>query len=87
MASRRKRGPVALRHQLWLVLPLSITDGDRSEKPVNSGIYGVGSNVRFGSVAVVPPNSSPMTGLGWIADTQPGRMSALTDTGRSNAQE
>jgi hypothetical protein len=23
MASRRKRGPVALRHQLWLVLPLS----------------------------------------------------------------
>ena len=23
MASRRKRGPVALRHQLWLALPLS----------------------------------------------------------------
>ena len=81
MASRRKRGPVALRHQLWLVLPLSITDGDRSEKPVNSGIYGVGSNVRFGSLAVIQTNSSPMTGLGWKADTRPGRTAAFPDTG------
>jgi hypothetical protein len=30
---------VALRHQLSLVLPLSGTDGDRQEKPVNSGLY------------------------------------------------
>jgi hypothetical protein len=37
--SQRKRGPVALRHQLWLVLPLSITDGDSSGKRVNSGMY------------------------------------------------
>ena len=43
---------MALRHQLWLVLPLSITDGDRLGKHVNSGMYGVGSDVRLGSVAV-----------------------------------
>jgi hypothetical protein len=35
----RKRGPVALRHQLWLVLPLSVADDDSSKKSVNSGIY------------------------------------------------
>lgn len=42
-------------------------------------------NVRFGSLAVIQTNSSPMTGLGWKADTQPGVMSAPTDTGRSEA--
>ena len=29
-------------------LALSTTDGDRTEKPVNSGMYGVGGDVRFG---------------------------------------
>ena len=46
-----------------------------------------GSNVRFGSVAVVGVDSSRMAALGWKADIQPGRMSALTDTGRSEALE
>ena len=83
VASRRKRGPVALRHQLWLVLPLSTRDTDRLEKPVNSGMYGVGGNVRFGSAAVVQTVSSLMSGLGRLADADPRRMSALNDTGRS----
>ena len=64
MASRRKRGSVALRHQLWLVLPLSITDGDTPGKPVNSGMYGVGGDVCFGSVAVTRADSTRMAALG-----------------------
>jgi hypothetical protein len=63
---------VALRHQLWLVLPLSNTDGDRPGMPVNSEMYGVGGNVRFGSVAAVQLNSSPMAALGRKADVRPG---------------
>jgi len=43
-------------------------------------------NDRFGSAAVVQTDSSPMTALGWKADTRPGRISALTDTGRSDRQ-
>ena len=43
--------------------------------------------VRYGSLAVVQTNSSRMSALGWKADTRPGPMSALTDTGRSNALE
>ncbi len=39
----------------------------------------------FGSVAVIQTNSSPMTGLGWKAAIQPGRMSAFTNTGHSEA--
>ena len=39
---------MALRHQLWLVLPLSITDGDIPGEPVNSGMYGDGEDVRYG---------------------------------------
>ena len=39
MASRRKRGPVALRHQLWLDLPLSGTGSCQQKKAVNSGLY------------------------------------------------
>jgi hypothetical protein len=85
MASRRKRGPVALRHQLWLDLPLSTKHGDRTEMPVNSGMYGVGGNARFGSVAVVQTNSTRMAGLEWKADTLPGRMTAPTNSGRSGA--
>ena len=46
---------------------------------------GLSVNVRFGSVAVVRTHSSPMAVLGRKADTRPGRMSALTDTGRSDA--
>jgi hypothetical protein len=78
---------VALRHQLWLVLPLSRTDGDRSEKPVNSGMYVIERNVRFGSIAVIQTNSSSMAALGRLADTQPGGMSAFTNTGRSDGSE
>lgn len=35
--------------------------------------------------AVINTNSSPLTGLGWKADGQPGRMSAFTVTGHSEA--
>ena len=80
-----KRGPVALRHQLWLVLPLSIKDGDRTVNPVNSEIYGVRSNDRFGSVAVVQGNSNPMAALEWQADPQAVRMSAPTNIRHSKA--
>ena len=58
---------MALRHQLWLVLPLSITDGDTPGKPVNSGMYGVGGDVCFGSIAAVQTDSNSMTALGRIA--------------------
>lgn len=37
----------------------------------------------LGLVAVVQIDSNPMETLGWKADNRPGRMSALTDTGRS----
>ncbi|KPK56558.1 MAG: hypothetical protein AMS22_00615, partial [Thiotrichales bacterium SG8_50] len=37
--------------------------------------------------AVVQTNSSRMTALGQKADIQPGRMSALTDTGRPDSHE
>jgi hypothetical protein len=50
---------------------------------VISSIFFYLCNDRFGSLAVVHPNFSPMTALGWKADTQPGRMSAFTNTGRS----
>ena len=51
---------------------------------LTKGVYTRHSfNVRFGSVAAVRTHSSPMTALGWKADTRSGRMSALTDTGRS----
>jgi hypothetical protein len=43
------------------------------------------TTVRNGSVAVIQTNSSRMAALEWKADTRPGRMSALTDTGRSAA--
>jgi hypothetical protein len=42
-------------------------------------------NVAFGSVAVVKNDFNPMAGSGRKADTRPERMSALTDTGRSEA--
>jgi len=71
MASRRKRGPVALRHQLWLDLPLSTMDCDWPGKPVNSGKYGVRGNVRFGSIAAIQTDSSAMSGFGWKADIRP----------------
>jgi hypothetical protein len=38
---------------------------------------------RFGSVAVIQTHSSRMAALGWKADVRSGRMSALTNTGRS----
>ena len=41
------------------------------------------ANVRYGSTAVIETHSSPMSALGRKADVKPGRMSALTDTGRS----
>lgn len=80
---RRKgeRGPVALCHWLLRALPLS---------PLVSCPAGgfcqfgkILNDFRFGSVAVVQTHSSPMAGLGQKADIQPGRMSALTNTGRS----
>jgi len=37
----------------------------------------------LGWLAVVQNDSSPLSGFGRLADTRPGRMSALTDTGRS----
>jgi hypothetical protein len=46
-----------------------------------------GSSSASGSVAVVHTNSSPMTALGWKADTQLRGMSALTNTGRSEVTE
>jgi hypothetical protein len=42
-------------------------------------------NVRFGSLAVVQTYPSRMAALGWKADIRPGRMSAFTDTGHSDA--
>ena len=41
MASRRKRGPVTLRLQLWLDLPLSVAIPIKAvrRKSVNSGLY------------------------------------------------
>ena len=42
-------------------------------------------NFRFGSLAVIQTNSSRMTALEWKADIEPGRTSALTNTGRSAA--
>ena len=44
-------------------------------------------NVGFGSVAVIQADSSAMTALEWKADTQPGWMSALTDTGHTEGPE
>jgi len=46
---------------------------------------GLSVNVRFGSLAVMQSDSSSMAALGWKADTQPGRMSVPTNTGRSVA--
>jgi hypothetical protein len=43
-------------------------------------------NDRFASLAVIQADSSPMTALGWKADTQAGRMFALTYTGRLEAR-
>ena len=42
-------------------------------------------NVCFGSLAAVETDSNPMTALARKADIQTGRVSALTDTGRSDA--
>ena len=40
-----------------------------------------------GSVAVVQTDSGSMSGLRCLADIEPGRMTALTDTGRSEGPE
>lgn len=48
---------------------------------------GLSVNVRFWSVAVIQTDSGSVAALGWKADIQPGRMSALTNTGRSEALE
>ena len=45
------------------------------------------STVRHGSVAVVQAHSSSMTGFGRLAYIQPGPMSGLADTGRSEGPE
>jgi hypothetical protein len=45
------------------------------------------SRYRFGSVAVFQVHSSRTAALGWKADTRPGLMSALTNTGRSDSRE
>jgi hypothetical protein len=42
---------------------------------------------RFGSLAVVQKHFTRMAALGWKADIEPGRMSALANTGRSAALE
>ncbi len=39
MASRRKRGPIALRLWLWLGLPLSEPDSLNRREDVSSGMY------------------------------------------------
>ena len=44
-------------------------------------------NVRFGSEAVIQPDSSRMAALGWKADIEPGRMSTLADTRHSGGLE
>jgi hypothetical protein len=46
---------------------------------------GKSRNGRFGPVAVIRANSSSMTALGRKADIQPGRMTAFTVTGHSEA--
>jgi len=48
---------------------------------------GLSVNVRFGSVAVFETDSSSMAALGRKADTQPGRTTVLTDSGRSEVLE
>ena len=65
-ASRRKRGPVALRHWLSLDLPLSHDVVSPDQKNCQFGK--ILETVRFGSVAVVQADNSPMTALGWNAD-------------------
>jgi hypothetical protein len=50
MASRRKRGPVALRFQLWLDLPLS---GQLWDVGKSSQFWDVPIDVGFGSVAEI----------------------------------
>jgi hypothetical protein len=72
---------VALRLQLSLDLPLSAPQSWRVGNCCQ--FWDVRNHVRFGSVAVVQTNSKQMSGLGWKADTRRGRMSALTNTGRS----
>ena len=62
---------MALRHQHWLVLPLSTMQGDRLAKPVNSGMYVTERNVRLGSAAVIETNLGPMAALGWMAAIHP----------------
>ena len=52
---------MALRHQLWLDLPLSTKHGDRTEMPVNSGMYGVGGNARF--VYGLPQSSKQLVSI------------------------
>ena len=41
------------------------------------------SEFRFGSVAIIHIEYSQMAALGRKAETEPGRMAALTNTGRS----
>ena len=81
-AAWRKRGPVALRHQLWLILPLSRRRfcfiGRRCQfwDVLKTGVslsFDVGNvNDRFGSVAVVETHSSRMTAFRGKADFRPG---------------
>jgi len=55
VATRRKRGPVALRHQLWLGLPLSTDNFRKKEIAVNSEIYvisGMGQQQSLGSLSL-----------------------------------
>jgi hypothetical protein len=57
----------------------------RGQRRYTGGRLRITANDRLGSVAVVETDSSPMTALGWKADIEAGRMSALTKTGRSKA--
>ena len=73
---------MALRHQLWLALPFSIKRVGSKQNGLNSKMYLMSA---LGSVAVIQTDSNSMAGFGRLADIQLGRMSALTDTGRTEA--
>ena len=74
---------MALRHQLWLVLPLSLNSLRSS---ANERQFWDVLNVRFGSETVILAQFYRMAALGRVADAQPGRMTGFNDTGRSETQ-
>jgi hypothetical protein len=79
MASRRKRGPVALRHQLWLVLPLFRNAFSASAKrrqfwEVPKLEAAQARRGRVGSVSVIRSDPCLMTGIRCLPDIRSGRI-------------